>query len=62
MEHYGLTWTGDEKMAKTALDEWDMQNAKEVDTPGVIDEKYEEETEPMNAAWGGPLPPHGSQT
>ena len=33
-----LTWTGDVKLVKEALDEWDMREAKEVETPGMTDE------------------------
>ena len=31
----GLTWTGNVKMVKEALDEWEMCEAKEVGTPGM---------------------------
>ena len=34
----GLTWTGNVKLGKEALDEWDMCEAKEVETPGMTDE------------------------
>ena len=34
----GLTWTGNVKLVKEALDEWDMREAKEVETPGMTDE------------------------
>ena len=34
----GLTWTGDIKLVKGPLDEWDMCESKEADTPGMTDE------------------------
>ena len=34
----GLTWTGNSKLVKEALDEWDMCAAKVVETPGMTDE------------------------
>ena len=34
----GLTWTGNVKSVKEALDEWHMREAKEVETPGMTDE------------------------
>ena len=34
----GLTWTGNVKLVKEALDEWDMREANEVETPGMTDE------------------------
>ena len=33
-----MTWTGDIKLVKEALDEWDMCESKEADTPGMTDE------------------------
>ena len=33
-----MTWTGNVKLVKEALDEWDMREAKEVETPGMTDE------------------------
>ena len=37
-EQMVLTWTGNVKLVKEALDEWDMCEAKEVETLGMIDE------------------------
>ena len=34
----GLTWTGDERMARSALEEWEMTESREVETPGVAEE------------------------
>ena len=34
----GLTWTGNVKLVKEALDKWDMGEATEVETPGMTDE------------------------
>ena len=33
-----MTWTGDIKLVKGALDEWDVCESKEADTPGMTDE------------------------
>ena len=33
-----MTWTGNVKLVKEALDEWDMREAQEVETPGMTDE------------------------
>ena len=33
-----MTWTGNVKLVKDALVEWDMREAKEVETPGMTDE------------------------
>ena len=34
----GWTWTGNVELVKLALDEWDMCEAKEVETPGMTNE------------------------
>ena len=33
-----VTWTGSLKLVKEALDEWDLYEAKEVETPGMTEE------------------------
>ena len=34
----GVTWTGNPKLVKEALDEWDMCEAEEVEMPGMTGE------------------------
>ena len=34
----GVTWTGNLKLVKEALDDWDTREAKEVETPGMTEE------------------------
>ena len=43
----GITWTGDEKMAKAYVDEWSLGNAKTVETPGVMEDTDENNEGPM---------------
>ena len=46
-ESSGLTWSGDSKMAKASIEEWDMMNSKAVETPGVIEDGDLESDEPL---------------
>ena len=45
-EKYGLTWTGDENLVMDLIKEWDLWDAKEVETAGVTEhDRKQEDTE-----------------